>query len=417
MDFNDTEGEAAFRSAACAWLTANAALRSARSAPQFKEEIHDTADDWAAARSWQAAKFDAGFGAISWPREFGGRGGTANEEMIFVEEEARFDVPQTRHFMTGNRLIMSALLAHGTDEHRRRHVRRALRGDEIWCQFFSEPGAGSDLAGVRTAVERRGDIWVANGQKTWCTNAHVADYAVMLARSDGAVPKHQGLTFFVVDMQAQGLELRRIRQLTGASHFCEVFINDVHIPDHDRLGPIGGGWKVVLAALSAERTNVGFKDLGPLIDAMIVLARSTWIGGHRAIANNSVRERIATWHARHSGVKFTVARMLTALSKGEEPGPESSIAKLVYASLIQELCGFATELMHGQGIIVDPDIAPFEAVFQEGWLEGLEERIAGGSDEIMRNIIGERILNLPEEPRIDKHRPFNALSVQTRAAA
>ncbi|HEU0201465.1 MAG TPA: acyl-CoA dehydrogenase family protein, partial [Burkholderiaceae bacterium] len=202
MDFNDSPEEAAFRAEARAWLTANARPRDVNNALLVNQETGDFSDELPAARAWQAAKFDAGLGAIYFPREVGGRGGTSLQHMIFMQEEAKFDVPATNHFMIVNRGCCSLLMKYGSDAQRRALIRPSLRSDLLWCQLFSEPGAGSDLAGVRTRAERDGNGWVVNGQKIWTSNAHLADWGVLIARTDPTVPKHKGLTFFIVDMKS-----------------------------------------------------------------------------------------------------------------------------------------------------------------------------------------------------------------------
>ncbi|HEU0201043.1 MAG TPA: acyl-CoA dehydrogenase family protein, partial [Burkholderiaceae bacterium] len=356
------------------------------------------------------AKFDAGFGAIYFPKEVGGRGGTSLHHMIFMQEEAKFDVPATNHFMIVNRGCCSLLMKYGSDAQRRALIRPSLRSDLLWCQLFSEPGAGSDLAGVRTRAERDGSGWVVNGQKIWTSNAHLADWGVLIARTDPTVPKHKGLTFFIVDMKSPGMEKRPIKQLTGGANFNEVFLNDVRIPDANRIGGVDEGWKVIVTFLAGERSNIAIKELQPVIGGLIRLAREAQIDGRPAIMDGAVRERIASYYVREAGVRFTVQRMLTALSRNETPGPEITIGKLVVGRLVQEMTGFALELMQAQGAVMAPAHAPAKGVWQTEWLGSVVDRLGGGTDEIMRNVIGERILGLPEDARVDKNVPFNQLA-------
>ena len=255
MDFNDTAEEAAFRAEARRWLAANAAPRAADSL-LINQETGDFVQEFPKARAWQARKFDGGFGAIYFPADVGGRGGNSLQNMIFMEEEARFEVPATNHFMIVNRGCCSLLMKQGADARQRELIRPSLRGDLIWCQLFSEPGAGSVLAGVRTRAERDGDEWVVNGQKIWTSNAHLADWGVLVARSDATVPKHKGLTFFIVDMKSAGITTRPIKQLTGGSNFNEVFLENLRVPDGCRIGGVNEGWKVVMAFLAGERSNI-----------------------------------------------------------------------------------------------------------------------------------------------------------------
>lgn len=413
MDFNDTPEEAAFRTAARAWLEQHATARDAANSLAINQETGDFSKEFPAARAWQAQKYDGGFGAIYFPKEVGGRGGSSLDNMTFMQEEGKFDVPATNHFMIVNRGCCSLLMKYGSAEHKEKLIRPSLRSDLIWCQLFSEPGAGSDLAGVRTRAERDGDDWVVNGQKIWTSNAHLADYGVMVARTDPSVPKHKGLSFFIVDMKSAGIEKRPIKQLTGGSNFNEVFLNDVRIPDANRLGDVNGGWKVVVSFLAGERSNIAIKELQPIIDGLIRLAGQAEIDGVPAISDRSVRERIASYYIREAGVRFTVQRMLTALSRNVEPGPEIAIGKLVLGSLVQEMTAFALELMQSHGVVMDPEFAPVGGVWQTEWLGSVVDRLGGGTDEIMRNVIGERILGLPEDVRVDKTLPFNQLAAAT----
>jgi alkylation response protein AidB-like acyl-CoA dehydrogenase len=415
MDFNDTPEEAAFRAEARAWLAANAPLRARADSLLVNQETGDFSAELPRARAWQAAKFDAGFGAIAFPVEVGGRGGSAMQAMIFMEEEARFDVPATNHFMIVNRGCCSLLLRRGSPAQRAELVRPSLRGDLLWCQLFSEPGAGSDLAGVRTRAERDGGDWVVNGQKIWTSNAHLADWGVLVARTDPALPKHQGLGFFLVDMRSAGIETRPIRQLTGGSNFNEVFLENLRVPDACRIGGATEGWKVVIAFLAGERSNIAVKELQPLIAGLVRLARRVEIDGRPAIEDGGVRERLASFHVREAGVRFTVQRMLTALSRNEEPGPEIAIGKLVLGTLVQEMTAFALDLMQAQGLVMDAAHAPAGGTWQTEWLGSVVDRLGGGTDEIMRNVIGERILGLPEDVRVDKGVPFNRIGAAAQA--
>lgn len=413
MDFNDTPEEAAFRTEARAWLEQNAKPRNAGNSLVVNQETGDFIKELPIARAWQAKKYDGGFGAIYFPKDVGGRGGTSLQNMIFMQEEGKFDVPATNHFMIVNRGCCSLLMKYGSAEHKEKLIRPSLRSDLIWCQLFSEPGAGSDLAGVRTRAARDGDDWVVNGQKIWTSNAHLADYGVLVARTDPTVPKHKGLSFFIIDMKSPGIEKRPIKQLTGGSNFNEVFLNDVRIPDSNRLGDINGGWKVIVSFLAGERSNIAIKELQPVIDGLIRLAGQAEIDGVPAIKDGAVRERIASYYIREAGVRFTVQRMLTALSRNVEPGPEIAIGKLVLGSLVQEMTSFALELMQSHGVVMDAEFAPVDGVWQTEWLGSVVDRLGGGTDEIMRNVIGERILGLPEDVRVDKNIPFNQLSAAT----
>jgi alkylation response protein AidB-like acyl-CoA dehydrogenase len=269
---------------------------------------------------------------------------------------------------------------------------------------------------LRTRAERAGDEWIVNGHKIWTSGAHMSDWGLLVARSDANVPKHAGLTVLFVDMASPGIEIRPIRQMSGASHFNEVFFTDVHIPDANRLGDVGQGWRVSLTTLMNERVTGGFIVRRPDVGDLLDLARLLTIEGQPAIRNDGVREKIASWYVRSQGVKLTQCRTLTALSKGKEPGPENSIGKLVNASLAQDIAGYGLDLMDAGGVVTEPDVAPLNALFQETFLASPGSRIAGGSDEILRNIIAERVLHMPGELRVDKDKSFNDIGKGTAPA-
>jgi alkylation response protein AidB-like acyl-CoA dehydrogenase len=411
MDFEDTPQEAVFRARVRAFLAANAeprqpgmaeGYRTSQSAPGALER----------AKAWQAKKYAAGFAGITWPQDWGGRGGTPIEQVIYNQEEAKYAVPRG-FFEIGLGMAIPTLCSWGTEEQRRRYAPPALEGEEIWCQLFSEPAAGSDLAGLRTRAERQGDDWVVNGQKIWTSGAHYSDYGILVARSDPSAPKHKGLTFFFLDMKSPGIEIRPIKQISGQSHFNEVFFTDVRIPDEQRLGPVGAGWQVSLTTLMNERLAVGDAP-GPDFREIFELARATDLDGARAIDNPAVRERLADWYVKAQGLRYTKFRTMTALSRGETPGPEASIGKLVSATKLQEIAAFGMDLLGMAGIMTDAEEMPAAALFQQALLYSPALRIAGGSDEILRNIIAERVLGLPPDIRVDKDVPFNRLPIGKR---
>jgi alkylation response protein AidB-like acyl-CoA dehydrogenase len=288
-----------------------------------------------------------------------------------------------------------------------------LRGEEVWCQLFSEPAGGSDLAALRTRAERDGDDWVINGQKIWTSGAHLSDFGIIVVRTDPNVPKHEGLTFFFLDMKTPGSEIRPIHQMSGTSHFNEVFFTDVRVPDAQRLGAVGAGWRVSITTLMNERLAVG-EVARPDVDDLVALSRSVMIDGQPAIRSSAVRERIAEWYARSQGLKFTRFRTMTAMSKGQTPGPENSIAKLVNASKLQDIASFGLDLMGNGGLVVDDDLTEAYGMFQSALLSSPSARIAGGSDEILRNIIAERVLGLPGDIRADKGMAFNKVPTGAR---
>ncbi len=409
MDFNDTPQEAEFRATVRAWLEANAKLRAPLqpgSAPQSL--LNENAGGLARAKQWQKLKAVAGYAAITWPKEYGGLGGNSMQNVIYGQEEARFDVNSTL-FVVGIGMTMPTLMVMGTAAQRERFMRPALYGEEIWCQLFSEPGAGSDLGSVRTRAEKQGDEWIVNGQKIWTSFAHLADWGILVARTDPAKPKHKGLSFFLVNMRTPGVTIKPIKQISGGSSFNEVYFDNVRIPDAMCVGGEGNGWKAAMTVLMNERTAIGGIGGGAGITDMLALARGIELHDGPAIGNGAVREKIADWYVQSQGLKYTRYRSLTALSRGVTPGPESSIAKAVAAPYAQDLTGFAMELMDMGGIIRDINLSPMSSSFQEAWISSPAMRVAGGTDEIMRNIIAEHILGLPGDIRTDKNTPFNDL--------
>jgi alkylation response protein AidB-like acyl-CoA dehydrogenase len=310
-------------------------------------------------------------------------------------------------------MCIPTLCTWGTQEHRDRFAGKALRGEEIWCQLFSEPAAGSDLAGLRTRAEADGSDWVINGEKIWTSGAHYCDYGVLVTRSDFLAKKHDGLTYFFLDMKSPGIEIRPIKQMSGASHFNQVFFKDVRVPDSQRLGAVGQGWKVALTTLMNERYTIGGR-MGAGVEDVFELARRLEIGDGPALKNGAVRDKLADWYVASQGLKYANFRTMTALSRGETPGPEASLGKLVNASMLQTIAAFAMDLMDEGGVLCDPELAPLAAAFQQTLLTSPASRIAGGSDEIMRNIIAERVLGLPAEVRLDKTLPFNQLPTGKR---
>ncbi len=404
MDFDDTPEEAAFRAEARAFLAANARRKDTRAGVSRYGDT--TASDIAAAKAWQAEKADAGFACITWPKQWGGREGTQMQQIIWSQEEAKYDVPQNV-FLIGLGMCVPTLIAYAKPEHLERHVRPAVRGEEIWCQLFSEPAAGSDVAGLRTRAERQGDAWVVNGQKIWTSGAHYSDYGLLLTRTDPSVPKHAGLTAFFIDMKSPGIEVRPIHQMSGGSNFNEVFFTDLRVPDAQRLGAVGQGWKVAITTLMNERLAVGETRRPDALDLLDLARGVTLEDGRPATQDRAVRERIAEWYAHGAGLRNTRLRIMTALSRGETPGPENSIAKVVNASMQQGIASFGMDLLGMAGGVMDQELAPMHALFQDALLSSPGMRIAGGSDEILRNIIAERVLGLPGDVRVDKDQPFN----------
>jgi alkylation response protein AidB-like acyl-CoA dehydrogenase len=398
MDFNDTAEEAAFRAKARKFLEANCKPKG--DAKPMAQDMDGKAYI-AAARAYQKKKAEAGFAGITWQKEQGGQALPPIYSVIFGQEEGKFDAP-AGPFAIGLGMCIPTMIAFASDEQKKRYVGPALRGEEIWCQLFSEPSAGSDVAGLKTKAVRDGDDWVINGQKVWTSGAHYSDYGILLVRTNPDVPKHKGLTMFFLDMKSAGVEVRPIHQMSGGSNFNEVYFTDVRVPHAQMLGGEGNGWTVALVTLMNERLAVGGSP-GPDYKEIMDYARAAQgPDGGALLKNDAFRQKLADWFVRAEGYKLGKFRTMTALSKGETPGPESSIGKIITANQLQDITNNAIEAQDHFGIISDPDVAPVEAIFQQSymWAPGL--RIAGGTDEILKNIIAERVLGLPADVRVDK---------------
>ncbi len=402
MDFNDSPDDAAYRAQARDWLAANAGeYRTPPGEPYGRDELVRRS------RAWQKAKHGAGYTGITWPKSMGGQGLSPMHSIIFNQEQSRYHVP-TGLFEIGLGMCIPTVFTHGSPEIIARYVAPALAGDEVWCQLFSEPAAGSDLAGIRTKATREGDDWIIDGQKVWTTNAHLSDYGIIVTRTDPAQPKHKGLTMFIVDMHARGVEARPLKQMSGGSDFNEVFFTGVRVQDSHRLGSVGDGWKVALTTLMNERLAVGGKpshapDYRMLMDFAARIDTDTG----PALEQRDVRQRVAAAYIADEGIKLTQMRALSALAKGQVPGPEQSISKVVVAKTMQEMGALALDLSEAAGLVTE-GADPVLAKFQGSYMAAAGLRIAGGTDEILRNIIAERVLGLPGDLRPDKDLPFNA---------
>ena len=410
MDFEDSPEEAAFRKEVRAWLDANAKKREGKREINADDMENGAAGAMAASKAWQKVKAKAGYARITWPKGMGGIGGTPMQSIIFGQEESKYDVANGGPFAIGLGMCIPTLMAYGDEDAKKRYVWPAVQGDEIWCQLFSEPAGGSDVANLRTKAEKNADgTWTINGSKIWTTGAQFSNYGIILTRTDPNVPKHKGLTMFYIDMKDPGVDIRPIKQASGGSGFNEIFFTDVKVKDSQRLGAVGQGWTVALTTLMHERLAVGGGQGGGLdVPQLMALARSLELEDGPAIKNAAVREKIADWYVRSAGLRYTTMRTMTALSQGKQPGPEASIAKIVVASKLQDLSAFAMDLEGEAGILAGSE-APMGGAFQGGWLSSPGLRIAGGTDEILRNIIAERVLGLPQDIRVDKDVPFNKI--------
>lgn len=403
MDFKDSPQEAEFRAEVRKFLDTHAPLRTSSTESAYAEAKTD-ADRVAIAKRWQALLAEHGWACIAWPKAFGGRDATPIESVIWNQEVSRYVTPDGL-FIIGQGMCAPTLMAYGNDAHKAEHLPKIASGEEVWCQLFSEPVAGSDLAGIKTRAVRDGDKWIINGQKVWTSGAHYSDFGLLITRTDPSQPKHKGLTMFFLDMKTPGVEVRPIKQINGNQDFNEVYFTDVVIPDSQRLGGEGDGWKVALVTLMNERLAVG----GGLSNSVMDVFKATQTqeyGDELAIEDHAVRDRLADWYCRESGLKFTSYRMITALSRGQDPGPEASISKVVVAANNNQSANFALDMQDYGGILDDDALSGFGNQFQRQFLRSPANRIEGGSDEILRNIIAERVLGMPADMRPDKNVPF-----------
>jgi alkylation response protein AidB-like acyl-CoA dehydrogenase len=362
------------------------------------------------------ARFDAGLAWVHYPEGLGGLGVSRTLQGVVDAGFAAAGAPANDPERNGIGLGMAAptILAYGRDEQQKRWLRKLWTAEEIWCQLFSEPGAGSDLAALATRAVRDGGEWIVSGQKVWTSQAHQARRGLLLTRTNPDVPKHQGLTYFSVDMTAPGVDVRPLRQLTGEAEFNEVFLTDVRIPDADRIGQVGEGWKVANATLMSERVSIGASRAVPRDSGMIEPTVRTW-RSRPELRTPGLHDRLLRLWTEAEVARLASERLRQQLAAGK-PGPEGSASKLVFARLNQEISGFEVELAGSDGLRYDdwtmrrPEHANF---FGRGpgyrYLRARGNSIEGGTSEILRNIIAERVLGLPSEPRVDKDVPWKDL--------
>jgi alkylation response protein AidB-like acyl-CoA dehydrogenase len=398
MDFNDSPEEAAWRAEYGTWLAENTPAVVTSGAASLGALEMAGGDYMKRAKQWQATKFDAGFARITWEPEFGGRNGSTMQQIIFGQEEAKYRVP-TEAFIIGLGMIAPTLRACGTDAQKERYLTKLLRGEEIWCQLFSEPGAGSDVASLSTTAVRDGDEWILNGQKVWTSGAHYSDFGEIICRTAPEAEKHKGITAFIVDMHAPGITIKPIKQINGGTGFNEVFFDDVRVPHENVLGDPNEGWTVAITTLMNERVAIGSGGGGGGrggVHDLIELAQR-----HGVERDARVRQQLAALYSKSRIQRFLSMRTLTAASQGKVPGPEGSIGKLFGARILTELGELAISIA-GAGAIAGSRGNGDDFRWHEPLLGAPAAHIAGGSDEVMKNIIGERVLGLPGEPRPDK---------------
>jgi alkylation response protein AidB-like acyl-CoA dehydrogenase len=390
MDLNLTPGEQRFRDEFRAWLKENVPAEWAGGAAGSEER----AEYIKYLRDWQRKLYDGGWAGISWPKEFGGRGASLMEQAIFQEELARAGAPQLVGTI-GLSLVGPTIIALGTDEQKTRYLPKILSGEEIWCQGFSEPNAGSDLAALGTKAAREGDDFVVNGQKIWTSFAQMADWCLLLVRTDSEAPKHKGLTCLLADMHAGGVTVRPLRQMSGDSGFNEVFFSNVRVPASQVLGEVNKGWTTAITALMNERANLGagiqvvFKRQ---LEALVARSRTVERNGHPASEDPLVRQKLAQAYLELEILRLNTNRALTSLSKSGVPGAEGSIQKLYWSEMNQRTQQYAQEILGPYGQLKDFD----KGMWEYGYLRTRGNTIEAGTSEIQRNIIAERVLGLPK---------------------
>ncbi|MBI3651818.1 MAG: acyl-CoA dehydrogenase [Acidobacteria bacterium] len=390
MDLNLSPEEEKFRDECRAWLAAN--VPEPFAGKGLNEEENAEVVDYL--KAWQKKVFDGGWAGISWPKAYGGRGAKLIEQAIFQEEWAKADAPMLINVL-GLSLIGPTIIAVGTEAQKQRFLPKILSGEEIWCQGFSEPNAGSDVAGLGTKAIRDGDDFIINGQKIWTSLAHVSDWCLLLVRTDFEAPKHKGITALLVDMHSAGVAVRPLRQMTGDSGFNEVFFSNVRVPVANVLGEINKGWHTAIATLMNERANLGagvYVGIKRALDALIERSHHINRGGRPSAQDPVIRQKIAQAYLELEIFKLNSNRALSKMSKSAVPGPEGSILKIFWSELNQRVQQTAMEALGTYGQLQDFD----EGKWVYGYLRSRGNTIEAGTSEIQRNIVAERVLGLPK---------------------
>ena len=404
MDLDDTPEQAAFRAQARAWLEEH---KSDAPVLQGPGALEDEAEILAARRAWQGRLAEAGLAGVTWPKEYGGQGLGPIEQVMSNQEIARAKVPGILDAI-GVGMLGPTIIAHGSEEQKSRYLGAMLHGDEVWCQLFSEPAAGSDLAAVQTRARLQDDgSWRLTGQKVWTTNAQFAAYGLLLARTDADVPKHKGLTMFIVPLDGEGVTVRGLRQISGEAEFNEVFFDDLAVDADAVVGGVGTGWGTALTTLMFERVTIGLGGEGMGYNSTRFAAAIA--GDEHARRDPEVRHKLGEISSELLAVRFTGYRTLTALQKGQIPGPEAGLAKVTIVSGAIKAGDLIADVLGPDTLLEDSEWA-----YMISFLPGLKS--AGGTEEILRNTIGERVLGLPPEPRLDKGIPFSELRSKEGAA-
>jgi alkylation response protein AidB-like acyl-CoA dehydrogenase len=395
MDLSFSESEESFRSELRSWLRDNLPSAWREEAPDFAtfdKEVAFLLD-------WQRRLAAGGWVGVHWPQAYGGRGATTVENYILQEELARARAPEVIGRI-GVNLVGPTLIAHGTEEQKQRHLRRILHAEELWCQLFSEPNAGSDLAALRCRAERRGDELIVNGQKVWTSYAQYADWGILLARTEPEAPKTKGISFLIVDMHSPGVQVRPLRQMTGSEEFNEVFLEEVRVPAANLVGKLNEGWSIAQTTLSHERGTSPrqFVVHRILLNELLSLSRATGRSGRPASADPVIRQRLAQSFIEVELTKLHNWRTLTQLRRQGKPGPESSLVKLFWSEMSQRLHDTAMDVLGTAGqLVAGEPRAPGRGRWPRSYMYYRSASIFAGTNEIQRNIIAQRVLGLPKD--------------------
>lgn len=406
MNFDDTPEEAEFRAEVVAFLDAHARLKAgddtdwSRNASTTDPDI--AADYLRRCREWQHTLFDNGWAGITWSPTYGGRGGTPAQQIIFNQEQLRYDVT-TGFISAAQALVGPTIIKHGTDEQRDRYVRPLLRADELWCQLFSEPEAGSDLANLGTRAERDGDEFVVTGQKVWNSSAQHADFGILLARTDPSAPKHRGISFFIVDMKSPGIEVRPLVQAQGVAHFNEVFFDEVRVPAHNLVGALNDGWSVAKTTLRNESSMIAGSGQASNYEAIVALAER-----RGATTDDNIRERLATTWINQQIMRYLQMRTQTAVMTGRyELMVHGSLLKNFFTNAFRQRTELALDILGPEGTLWSD--AEGDGFWQYQCLNQFAVRIGGGTEEVHKNNLAEQVLGLPREQRDDMTVAYNQL--------
>jgi alkylation response protein AidB-like acyl-CoA dehydrogenase len=393
MDFNYSPEQETYRQEVRTWLEAN---QPPPLTPEEKERIDEDLL-WDRNKRWHKKLYENGWVGLNWPKQYGGRGATFIEQVIFQQELGRLGLPMGINVL-GIIMTGPALMQWGTDEQKQRYLKPIIMADEIWCEGMSEPGAGSDLASIQTRAELHGDEFIVNGQKVWTTHAQRSDFCQLFVRTDPDVPKHKGMSALLVDMRSPGVVVKPLKQITGDSEFNEIFFEDVRVPKENLLGPLNAGWQVLVNTLMHERFGISETIGGTevILAQLVEIAQTIPLGGHNAAADDEIRQQIAQFAIEVTAKKYNGLRALSKRLKGQQPGAESSIGKLISTDLSQRMTKFATRLLGGYAMIERK--SPFAP--DGDWMRRILNvemlTIAGGTSAVQKNMIGERILQLPK---------------------